>query len=217
MRVDYLHKVYGIPQDKIDLLVMGGDESIIKYDNRDLIKNEICSYHNIPTSNFLIVTGGKIDMNKNIHLLMKAVSDLKNVTLIIFGPVLHDAEKVIEKYKDNRNIYTIGWIESQKAYDYFLAADLVVFPGTHSVLWEQAVASGVPCVFKYWDGMDHVDVGGNCKFLYQDDSDEICEVLNNIIQNKSEYTAMKNVALSKGINTFSYKEIAKRAIEHVSF
>jgi carbamoylphosphate synthase large subunit len=128
------------------------------------------------------------------------------------------AHKDIEigKLSLNKNIHCIGWIPSEKVYDWFLASDLAVFPGTHSVLWEQAVACGVPCVFKHWDGMEHVDVGGNCKFLYNDSIDEIKNILLDIVKNKDNYEKMKNVAIKKGVNEFSYLEIAKRSINFSS-
>ncbi|MFK1961527.1 hypothetical protein ACIXEH_11290 [Bacteroides fragilis] len=75
--------------------------------------------------------------------------------------------------EDNEKIHYVGWLSSEKTIEYFFASDLAVFPGTHSVLWEQAVGIGIPSIFKYWDGMTHVDLGGNCLFLFENSSEEI--------------------------------------------
>ena len=146
---------------------------------------------------------------------MQAVAELNNdnIKLIVFGQPKDDMKEIVEKYSKDKNIFCIGWIESDKAYDYFLASDLAVFPGTHSVLWEQACACGIPGLFKDWEGMRHVDLGGNAEFLYEDSVDEIKEKISEIYNDKEKYARMKKVAEEKGIKTFSYREISKRAIE----
>jgi hypothetical protein len=108
--------------------------------------------------------------------------------------------------------HPIRKLECPENCDYFLASDLGVFPGRHSVLWEQAIATGLPCVFKEWKGTKHVDLGGNCKFLYNDQRDEIKKVIKEIINNEDIYNEMKQVAEDKGIEIFSYSRIAKKSI-----
>jgi hypothetical protein len=49
---------------------------------------------------------------------------------------------------DSSAIRYLGWVPSEKVYNYFFAGDLAFFPGTHSVLWEQAVGIGLPCILK---------------------------------------------------------------------
>jgi 1,2-diacylglycerol 3-alpha-glucosyltransferase len=146
---------------------------------------------------------------------MKAVDELKNenTKMIVFGTSNNQMKPIIEVLGKSNRIRYIGWIESDKVYDYFLASDLAVFPGTHSVLWEQAVGTGIPCVFKYWEGMDHVNLGGNCKFLYDNRVTEIKSVLEEILNDHTEYLKMKKNAEEIGVTKFSYKEISKRAIQ----
>jgi hypothetical protein len=92
-------------------------------------------------------------------------------------------------------------------------ADLVVFPGRHSVYWEETVGLGIPMVVKYWDGTTHVDVGGNVEFLRKDTEEEIVSVLSGIVGDLPKYQRMKQVAVEKGMQLFSYKNIAKRSIQ----
>jgi len=113
----------------------------------------------------------------------------------------------------SKNIRAIGWIDATKVYDYFLAADLAIFPGTHSVLWEQAVGTGCPCVFRRWKGIEHIDVGGNCVFLERGDQEEIEQLILKIRDHPSLLVDMKAVAVERGIREFSYSDIARRAIE----
>lgn len=213
-RVDYLQKVYGLKPEKTDLLVMGGDENLIDWENRTVIKSHIRSKYDIPEDAFLIVSGGKIDRAKNIHLLIEAAARLResNVFLIVFGSMTEDIrESCTPLFKDN--VKYIGWIDSKDVYPYFLASDLAVFPGTHSVLWEQSVACGVPGIFKDWNGgFSHVDCGGNARFINEITVDSLVQEIESIVKDSARYIAMSQVAQNKARTAFSYIEIAKKSI-----
>ena len=216
-RITYAVNEFKIPLNKMDLLIMGGDDDKIDFKNRLQIRNKLREQNQIANDDFLIVTGGKIDKNKNIHLLMQAVREINNqrLKLVVFGEPTEEMKEFIRTLSKSVLIRNIGWIGADVAYDWFLAADLAVFPGSHSVLWEQACACGIPGVFRYREGMTHVDVGGNCKFLYNDSVDEIRQVVLEIFSNSEEYSKMKQVAMEIGIKEFSYAEMAKRTLEHL--
>jgi glycosyltransferase involved in cell wall biosynthesis len=214
VRVDFYKDVYGIADEKIELLPLGADHTVVDLSKRDEIRAAIRKELNIRDTDFVIVTGGKIDRRKNIHLLMKAVNDLhvNDMKLIIFGTPTKDMKDEIEELISSPYIKYIGWIESQKTYDYLLAADVAIFPGTHSVLWEQAVGVGLPCVFKRWEGIQHVDLDGNCLFI----DDGLSELIGKIMllyENTDLMSNMKKISLDRGVKDFSYFEIAKKAIE----
>lgn len=215
-RVDFLKNVFKLSPDKVDLLVMGGDEKYIDWDNKDSIRHNIRQINNIPQNAFLIITGGRIDKTKNIHFLIDAVKTIPNVHLLIFGKAQPDMEGFISDISCDR-IHNVGWISPNESYQYFLASDLAFFPGTHSVLWEQACASGVPCVFKDWgNAFSHVDVGGNCLFIKDPNKDSIEAQILEIVNNEDLYQHMLLTASTKARPYFSYIEIAKRAIHYNS-
>lgn len=213
-RVDFLVNVYGLPKEKVELLVMGADDELIeKASSKESIETLRKKYR-ILTEDFLIVTGGKIDKWKiQILTLMKVVKKLKNVKLLIFGSVTTELKEKVNELLEDDIVQYIGWIDSKESYKYFAAADLVVFPGRHSVFWEQVVAQGIPMVVKYWEGTTHIDLNGNVEFLYNDTEEEIEKVLKKIICNEEKYKIMKIVAMEKGIKEFSYRDIARRSIE----
>lgn len=214
-RVKYQEDVYGINSEKSSLLVMGGDESKIKWNDKDSIRKSIRSSLNIPQTSFVIITGGKIDKTKNIHHLLNAVArnPHEDIHVILFGRFERDMEEYARTLSDAR-IHNVGWITPTEANDYYLASDLACFPGTHSVLWEQACACGVPAIFKDWDGgFAHVDVGGNCILLKDVTEDTLDENIHYIINNNDVYENMKTVAETKARKEFSYLDIAKRSIE----
>jgi 1,2-diacylglycerol 3-alpha-glucosyltransferase len=214
LRCDFLREVYSIDSRKIELLAMGIDDEQIKNKKRDKIREQHISEFKFSEKDFVIVTGGKIDIKKNIHLLMQAVLNInrEDIKLVVFGTVSSEINSLFNNLLITNSVLFIGWQNPDKILDYFIFADLVVFPGTHSVLWEQAVGVGVPCLFKYWKGMTHVDLGGNCEFLYEDKIEEIQMKLLSIIHNPDRYVLMKKNAIEKGLRSFSYSYIAEKAI-----
>jgi 1,2-diacylglycerol 3-alpha-glucosyltransferase len=213
-RTDFLRSMYDLPKEKIEFLPMGADDERLKWEEREETKTYIREKYNIHKDDTLILTGGKIDLAKTqTLLLMKAVKNLpSNVKLLIFGSIVPEMKEKVLENCDGIQVQHIGWINSDDVYSYFHASDLGVFPGRHSVIWEQAVGSGLPCIFKYWEGTTHVDLGGNCLFLHEDSEEEIFYLLNSLIKDKEKIYQMKNISELKGIKYFSYADISARAI-----
>lgn len=210
-RQQYAQEVFGVSPEKTDILIMGADDDRLDFAHRDTMRSELRQKYSVRDDEFLIVTGGKIDQKKKIHLLMDAVKDLDNVKLLICGTATAEFEEEYQKHL-NPNVINAGWISSEEFYGYFFAADLVFFPGQHSVLWEQACASKVPCVFGKWEGMDHVDNGGNACFLDCTTPEQIRELIQSL-QFTPEYHRMLAAAQSDKTDIYLYSRIAEKSLE----
>ena len=216
-RVDFLNEIYKIPKEKIELLVMGADDEKVENTISLKLGEKVRTRYGITDEEFLIVTGGKIDNAKRqTLLLMEAVKNISNmkIKLIVFGSVTPELKEDFMSLIDGKKIHYVGWIESEDSYQYFAAADLVVFPGRHSVLWEQVVSQGIPMVVKWWEGTTHVDLGGNVKFLYDDSIEEIMEMLSRITSDEQLYSNMNKVA-KKNNSQFLYSNIAKKSLDMI--
>ena len=210
-RVDFLKKAYGSPAGTCEIRVLGVDDDEAQKALAPGVRKNRREEYGVSDDDFVIVTGGKIDSNKpQVISLMKAVNSLAGgkIKLIVFGSVTDELKRSFEKNLGDSVKY-IGWRRSEDIYTDFAAADLVAFPGLHSVLWEQAVGMGKPCAFKRIKGFEHVDLGGNCVFFENDSEQEYIRVIKYAQENIG---TLKNEAEKKGMKTFSYKEIAKRAI-----
>ena len=215
-RVDYLVDVYGLPKEKCELLVMGADDELVEKARDPLVRKEIREKYGIQNDDFLVMTGGKIDHWKTqTLLLMEAVQKINNpkVKLIVFGSVVNELKGKVNALTDGEKVQYIGWQKSEDSYPLFAATDLVVFPGRHSVFWEQVTGQGIPMLVKDWPGTHHVDLGGNVEFLTQDNADEIQKKIEELVDNPEKYEKMKTVAEEKGMRVFSYRDIVKRAVE----
>lgn len=216
-RFDFLRDIYGIPENKIKLLVMGADDEKMHLEQKDEKRAEIRVKYGISDDDFLIVTGGKIDLQKNIHVLAKAVNELgdKHVKLLVFGSISADLTTIFESLK-SENVIVIGWIGSDKVYEYFFAADFVMFPGQHSVMWEQAVASKVPCAFTKIDGFEHVNINDNCILMEGNTEEYYKNLILSVTGNTEKYAKLKHNANSDKVSCFLYSNIANKVLKDVS-
>ena len=216
-RVDFYTRFYGTPASKTEYLPMGIDDLNIDFSKRLEIRKKIREELDIPQNSFVVVSGGKINKLKNIHILLQAFKRLQvpNVNMILFGSMQDDIKEQVEYLvkSDNRVKY-IGWLPSTETYKYFFASDLACFPGTHSTLWEESVGYGIPTVFKYWDGITHIDRKGNCILLKSVTEETILNLLSKILEDQEYFEALKDRALSPEVmDYFAYSKIAKKAIE----
>lgn len=211
-RVEYLKDIYKIPAEKIGLLIMGADEKYIVGKERNEVRKNVREQYGIPSDAFLVITGGTLDKRKQQNLLFDAVKQLKegNVWLLAFGTPTKEMEAVFDAYKTVPNIVMTGWLAAEKAYDLFMASDLAFFPGTHSVLWEQAIACAIPLVVRHWKGMEHVNVNGNAVLMDEVTTETIIQQIE-MLNNTSQYVEMLTKS-SEIASQFYLTEIAKKAI-----
>ena len=210
-RVDFLVDLYGLPKEKVELLVMGADDDLVSKADTPELKHTVRAQYNISDDDFLIMSGGKIDLFKQqVLYLMDAVNEIQNpkVKLIVFGSVVDELKEEVAKRCSDKVQY-IGWIKSVDSYKHFAASDLVVFPGRHSVFWEQVAGQGIPMIIKYWNGTTHVECGGNTILLKDDSVNEISKAITMSIDN---YSSMKNAAEANR-SKFMYGEISRKSID----
>ena len=214
-RKQYAIDYFGVPDSKTDVLLMGADDEEMDMVHRNEHRHNIRSSYGIKEDEFVIVSGGKIEDNKNIETLMEACGQLANVRLLLFGSVDKKIESIFYQLLESySNIVYVGWIEAKDCYKYFYAADLVCFPGRHSVLWEQACASKVPCLIKHFPGMEHVNVGGNTLLIDCISTESLSDCIASL-HFTNKYKKMLSIARSNLTDVFLYSEIAKKSLNDI--
>lgn len=216
LRMKFYNEIYKIPLSKLRLLPFGVDDTVIKdYDKLSARRGIIQKYH-IPEGSKIIVSGGKIDQRKNIHLLINAFrkSHLSNTVIVIFGKPTDEMKSIIEDYYESGNIIFTNWLNYEQTCELLIAADIGIFPGTHSVLWEQALGCGLPCIFKYWEGIDHLNINNNCHYLKEISESTLIETMHLYINCDERLEEFKNKA-ERSARNFSYSEIARNAISRL--
>lgn len=216
IRNNYLIEVYKVPSNMVELLPMGIDLSEGYGVDRVVARAEMRQKYGFSEEDFVVITGGKLEKRKNTVELIKAIISISNphIKLFLFGSVSDNIKEEAEKLiNDNKSKISYGgWAKWNEINKYLLVGDLCIFPGTHSSIWEQAVGMGLPCVFKHWDNITHVDLEGNCLLLDDVSTETIASTIVSLFEDKERLSKMKMIAAEKGPKTFSYEEIAKRAI-----
>ena len=213
-RIDFMKDVYKIPMEKLALLVMGLDDTILEHLNQCEKRDALRIEYGIKPNELILVTGGKLDRLKNLTSLVKAVVSMNSskLRLLIVGEINVEVRVQLEGMLNHPSILYVGWKSGLDLYMHFSIADLAVFPGKHSVLWEQVVGMGLPALFKYIDGHKHVDIGGNCIFMQNVDENNLRNYITNFIDNPARLKEMQLNATSVRKNYFLYSEIAKRSL-----
>lgn len=234
--IEFVQAMYGLPPGRVKLLPLGGNLRTIEAAAAGLdtaagtdVAGESLSENilfadalgqkerlrvalGLPLRAKVIVTAGKIDEGKKTAELAAACRKLESVDfrLCVIG-------SVDEKYRERLDgavggdprILLLGWKQPAEIYRYFLAADLACFPGSQSVVWQQAICCGLPLVCRYWPGGEYLDSGGNVCFIHQPSADRLQAVLGKLLADETELNLMATVSRTDGRDRFSYDRIAR--------
>ncbi|WP_342590876.1 glycosyltransferase [Olsenella profusa] len=213
-RVDFLVENYDLPRAKCALLVMGADDDEVERASNSPVRISIRNRFRFTDDDFVVVTGGKIDTEKRQTLqLMDAVRLMdEHIKLLVFGPIASEMKEEFDEKFDSDKMVHVSWANASESYDYFAAADVVCFPGRHSVYWEQAAAMGKPLIVKRWPGTEHVNINDNVMFLDSGGAEEIVRAIMRVSSSDSFASQIKHNA-SCAAKSFLYSDIAKRSIE----
>jgi 1,2-diacylglycerol 3-alpha-glucosyltransferase len=204
----YLH----LPKEKLQPLYLGFDHNMIDISERQKIRKGIQSAYLIPDGKKILITAGKFTKEKNLIALIKSVEILPtNIVLLIVGSIDSDVLNDMMKISMPKNVITCGWKDSKELLRYILAADLAVYPGTQSVLWQQTVCLGTPAIFRYWHGIEYLGVGSN-RFIHSGNPDEIAEAIEIMVNSDIELCAKRGYSLKYGASMFDYRIEAERII-----
>ena len=211
LRCKFLKEMYHIKQELIEFLPMGVDDDSIPND-REWVKCNVRKELNVKDDDMLIFTGGKIDSLKNIHVLLEALTDMRDqkIHLVICGTLTPQMQWLKAIIDSDIRVHYLGWCSAERVMDCMIASDISFFPGTHSTLWEQSVGIGIPIICKQWEGMDHVNINGNCLFVKGEDVEELKYVINSI-KDTAKLDKLKSLAIEAS-SEFLYSNISKKAI-----
>lgn len=219
-RGDFMNVMYGIAPHKMELLPFGFDDGAVSGLDRQAIRSELRKKHGIPDNDTVIVTGGKLDMRKNIHVLVERFSQLHQagkldgMHLVVFGKADPLVKRELDCIRLSKNVHMLGWVSADELFRVFWCGDLGFFPGTHSVVWEEAIAHGLGAVFHRWEGMQHLDLGGNAIFIDDAEPATLDQLLLDLVRdNKALVSQLGHIASTVGPEIFSFQEIAEKAIK----
>ena len=156
----FLHEVYGVPREEMELLPLGADMDLGAEVRGRQEGQALRRSLGLSAQDLVIFSGGKLTPAKRSELLIEAVARLPDLPLHLF--LIGDAGPQDSAYKrqlealaaDRPNVHLTGWLDRSDIHRYLDMADLAVFPASQSILWQQAIAMGLPLIVGDTGGQD---------------------------------------------------------------
>lgn len=154
--IDFMEQMYLVNRNRIELFPLGFDVDLIKPLRSNSSRLEIRKHYNISEDAICIFTGGRLSKSKKFHSLIETMIELPKVYLFLVGDFLDDEreykEMMLSAIAANRRIIFCGWKSTEEMYKVISGCDFAVFPGSQTVLWQQALGFGLPLVItKYFE------------------------------------------------------------------
>jgi len=208
-----LMKLLGIDEKNIDILPLGVENEIFKYD--DNYNLEIRKKHNILKNEVIIGYAGKFEPSKKIlkviDIFLNIYKDYPNLWLILIGSGSKEYEKeIIRKINNHENIILIPFASSQLLSRYYSAFDIGLWIGNPSITILEAMNCGVCIIAMKNPSINHYNEDNSIILLNNDE--EIIPTLKMLLDDKKILKEVAQKSIFTINKNFNWNEIAKRSI-----
>ena len=217
---EFMHRRYGIPQERITMIPLGVDEELFRLDvkARKQVRRDMA----LKEEDIVFIYTGKLIPEKGLHLLIQAVANLiekhKNIRLLMVGS---GSPSYIEELKRDiatrnlRDVFT--WQESvpnEELYRFYSAADAGVWPLGPSIGMREALACNLPIVISEGSGVTELVAYDNGFTYTEGDIPQLTGCLARLLNRESrKEMGLRSRQLVE--DRFSWKTIAKEFLSLV--
>lgn len=220
----FLNEVYRVPHKEMEVLPLGADTDQVAETKKCEEGRRLRKSLGISANDLVIFTGGKLAPAKKTELLIEAVCSLRDVSLRLI--VVGDADAANAEYKkqlmelaggDSR-IQFIGWLGRTDIYSYLDMANLAVFPASQSILWQQAIAMGLPLVVGDTGHQDisYLNLHENIVILRSDEisSERLAEEIRGLARDPIRLQRMAQGALRVADECLDWNKLIDRTLRY---
>lgn len=202
----FLKKVYGLPEDKLHFLPLGGviPENEKRETIRERIRKELC----VEKDQLLLIHSGKLDKNKRTHEIVTAFKQVKdqNLRLIIIGSMDDDVRTITMPLIDSDpRINYLGWMKSEILQNYLCAGDLYIQLGGQSVTMQNAVCSGCAAALYPYKSHKHLL---NDSVFYIRNTEDLINVINIVLNDRNILEDKQKKSFEIAMDKLDYKKIS---------
>lgn len=195
-------------EKKVYIIPNGIDEFWIK--NKPILK-----LRDVNSKTAKLIYAGKINKNKNIPTIQKAVKFLEkegyNVSLTVVGKV-EDRDE-FEKIREKDNTVYFSERPKEQLINLYRENDIFVMPSfkeTFGLVYAEAMSQGLPVIYSKGEGFDGQFLEGEVGFHMDANSPkELCEKVKEILVSYNEIST-RTIKL---VNKFSWKKITEKYVE----
>lgn len=221
----FLREVYGVPASEMEILPLGADMELLRQARSSDPRTRLRTHMSIAADDTVIFTGGKLMPAKRTELLIEVFRDLpqqERLHLVIAGQP-PDGEtgyyqSLLETAAGQRNIHFTGWLKPLQIYEYLLMSDLAAFPASQSILWQQAIAAGLPLIIGDIMGGDqdvsYLSPYGNILIANQSHpmKERLTEALSALISDRTRCEAMAHGAVKAAAELLNWDALVRRTL-----
>lgn len=223
---EFLRDIYRVPSDEMELLPLGADLGMFDRLRRDGVREKLRASLELPAGHVVVFTGGKLTREKRTDLLLRAVADLRQdlqLTLVVAGALpADDPEYTVTLsrfFASGTPVKFLGWLNREDVSGWLLASDIAVFPASQSVLWQQAIAAGLPLIVGDSGKQDpsYLNLCDNVIILTGDQisSSGISTALRDLVVDVERRDRMGQGSLMVARDLLDWNRIAARTLEFV--
>ena len=213
-RCEFIHEYYGLPYEKIDFLPIGAD---VIHANSIRPTLELRNQYGFLKTDFIVVTGGKMGIEKGTNNLICAVEELHEqypqLRLILFGK-FEDNETFCQANESKVTI-VYDWCDRTKTLELLKLADVACWPIHHTTLIEDAVAVCTPIINRKTGTSEHL-IDGNGIWIKTGAKEELKDALWQMLKMNEERRSQMALACESMKKRISYQNIANKLLNDIS-
>lgn len=212
-RCDFINKYFGVPKDNIELLPIGADTDLA---DTLMSKKELRDKYEFSQDEKIVVTGGKMGIDKGTHGLINAIEELRTkhkIKLILFGKF--EDEDTLKLAKSKNFVIIYGWCDRIKTLELLKLADVACWPIHHTTLNEDAIAVETPLIIRKTGTTEHL-VEENGLWLKSGNKEELIKAIDIFYAMKEECFDTILQDCRKMREYLSYNNISQTIIQTIN-
>jgi glycosyltransferase involved in cell wall biosynthesis len=220
----FLHEVYRVPFNEMELLPLGADTEAAAAARRSGAREALRASLGIGRDDIVIFTGGKLTPAKKTELLLAAAARLPQPSLhvVIVGQAgdAHAAygAELSRLAAADRRVHMVGWLNQHDLNRHLTMADLAVFPASQSILWQQAIAMGLPLIVGDAGHQDisYLNLEDNIIILRREEitADRLEQAIASVIGTPGRLRAMSDGALRVAGEHLNWDRLLQRTLRY---
>ena len=208
---DFLTKIYGVPEEKLEFYPLGG--TVVDLEEWRRKRDSTRSRLGLGDESILFVHCGKMDALKRTEEIVRAFAAVKDdrLKLVLLGSMTPDVDmRLAPLIKNDPRVSALGWKHSSELTNYLCACDLYLQPGTQSSTMQNAICAFAP-VMLYPHKSHFPYLRGNGYFVQTLEDMERC--FNEVCANPAQLKAMSRNSERIARELLDYRKLAARLYE----
>ena len=198
---------FHLDKSAVPIIRLGVDTIRFRYSMKQRLR--LRREFNLKASDLLIVFAGKIELRKDVHILIGALKMLDNnkLHLILIGGGEANYINELKEISGKLNVVWIPFVENAKLSHYYSAADIGIWPGDSTITLLEAMACRLPLILPDYYGTKYLDQSSAIVRFTRGNVQDLAKSLKTLIDNKK-----LRINMGLRAENFSHKRLSWRKL-----